>query len=239
MSYKPSQIRKRVIGNTGTRSPTDKELKRLLYWSREGRNPERNELILFMQLNSFRITETATVPLQCLMWPSGLWRDEVIIPARLCKNNKANHILFVNKRLRKAADNYVEIRLKRKHMITNDREYRGLNPNAPLVLAEGGKRFSLKKKIRTNQAGETVHYWAADSLQEAFSNCCRNAGLGGSIASHSGRKAMASRLVKSKHTSQEDIIAVLLRHNDVCTIYHYVEESTGTMRVLSSINESL
>ena len=239
MSYKPSQIRKRVIGNTGTRSPTDKELKRLLYWSREGRNPERNELILFMQLNGFRITETATVPLKSLMWASGLWRDEVIIPAKLCKNNKANHILFVNKRLRKAADSYVEARLKRKHMITNNSEYCGLNPDAPLVLAEGGRRYSLKIKRRINIDGECVDYWAADTLQEAFSNWCRNAGLGGDLSSHCGRKAYSSRLAKNKHTSQEDIIAVLLRHNDVGTIYHYVEESTGTMRVLTSINESL
>lgn len=142
MTYKKSQIRKRVIGNTGTRAPTDKELKRLLYWSREGRPPERNELIIFMQLNGFRITETATIPVKCLMWASGLWRDEIIIPAKLCKNNKANHTLFVNKRLRKAADSYIETRLKRKHMITSDKtSYRSLNPNSPLVFAEGGKRY--------------------------------------------------------------------------------------------------
>ena len=104
MTYKPSQIRDRVLGNNGARTATDKELKRLLYWAREGRNPERNELIVFMQLNSFRISETAQIPLHIFMWPSGLWRDEIIIPAKLCKNNKANHMLFINKRLRKSAD---------------------------------------------------------------------------------------------------------------------------------------
>jgi len=88
MTYKPSQIRKRVIGNNGTRAPTDKELKRLIYWAREGRNPERNELIVFIQINGFRITETATITVDCVMWPSGIWRDEIIIPAKLCKNNK-------------------------------------------------------------------------------------------------------------------------------------------------------
>ncbi len=66
-TYKPSQIRRRVIGNSGTRSPTDKELKRILYWAKEGGNPERNELIVMMQLNGFRITETATITVDCVM----------------------------------------------------------------------------------------------------------------------------------------------------------------------------
>jgi hypothetical protein len=240
MTYKKSQIRKRVIGNTGTRAPTDKELKRIIYWAKEGRNPERNELIVFMQLNGFRITETATVNVEMLMWPSGLWRDEIIIPAKLCKNTKANHMLFVNKRLRKAANEYVEARLKRKHMITTDvKQYRGLKPDAPLVLAEGGKRYSLKIKRRTNIDGKSVDYWAADTLQEAFSTWCKNAGLGGELSSHCGRKALGSRLAKNKHTSQEDIIAVLLRHNEVGTIYHYVEESTGVTRTIINLYENL
>jgi len=54
------------------------------------------------------------------MWPSRLWRAEIMIPAKLCKNNKANH------------------------MVTGNEEYRGLKLKAPLVLSEGGKRYSLK-----------------------------------------------------------------------------------------------
>ena len=76
MTYNKSKVQNRVIGSSGTRAPTDKELKRIIYWAKEGRNPERNELIVFMQLCGFRITETATVTVECLMWPSGLWRDE-------------------------------------------------------------------------------------------------------------------------------------------------------------------
>ena len=174
------------------------------------------------------------------MWPSELWRDEIIIPAKLCKNNKANHALFVNRRLKKAADQYVEVRLKRKHMITNDKNsYRGLNPEAPLVLAEGGKRYSLKVKRRTSVEGKVVDYWAADTLQEAFTIWCKNGGLGGELSSHCGRKALGSRLAKNKHTSQEDIIATLLRHNDNETIYHYVEESTGVTRAFLNLYENL
>ncbi|MFT6988714.1 MAG: hypothetical protein ACJASL_000679 [Paraglaciecola sp.] len=70
--------------------------------------------------------------------------------------------------------------------------------------------------------GETVNYWAADTLQEAFTNWCKLTGLGGELSSHCGHKAFGSRLAKSKHTSQEDIIATILRHNDNSTIYHYV-----------------
>lgn len=239
MTYNASKVRQRVIGSSGTRAPTDKELKRILYWAKEGRNPERNELIVFMQLCGFRITETATVPVECLMWPSGLWRDEIIIPAKLCKNNKANHMLFVNKRLKKAANAYVDARLKRKHMVTGEEEYRGLNPKAPLVLAEAGKRYSLKVKRRTNKDGEVIEYWAADTLQEAFTSWCKSTGLDGELSSHCGRKAFGSRLAKNKHTSQEDIIATLLRHNDNETIYNYVEESTGVLRVLNNMYENI
>ena len=76
-------------------------------------------------------------------------------------------------------------------------------------------------------------------LQEAFSVWCKNAGLGGELSSHCGRKSLASRLAKNKHTSQEDIIATLLRHNDNSTIYSYIQESTSTMKVLTSMFESL
>ena len=99
------------------------------------------------------------------MWPSGFRRDEIIIHAKLCKNNKANHTLFVNKRLRKVADRYVEARLKRKHLISGDLSlWRGLKSDAPLILAEGGKRYSLKIKPRINNKGELIQYWAADTL---------------------------------------------------------------------------
>ncbi|WP_351076536.1 hypothetical protein [Shewanella sp. CAL98-MNA-CIBAN-0140] len=125
-------------------------------------------------------------------------------------------------------------------MITSDKtSYRGLNPDSPLVLAEGGKRYSLKVKRRIIVDGVTVDYWAADTLQEAFTIWCKNAGLGGVLSSHCGRKALCSRLAKNKHTSQEDIIATLLRHNDNETIYHYVEESTGVTRTLMSLYENL
>jgi hypothetical protein len=169
--------------------------KRIIYWAKEERNPERNELIVFMQLNGFRITETATIHVKCLMWPSGLCRDEIIIPAKFCKNNKANHALFVNRRLKTAADQYVEVRLKRKHMITNDKNsYRGLNPESSLVLAEGDKRYSLKVKRRTSVEGKVVDYWIADTLQEAFTIWCNNAGLGGELSSHWTKDASATGL---------------------------------------------
>jgi len=54
-----------------------------------------------------------------------------------------------------------------------------------------------------------------------------------------GRKAFGSRLAKNKHTSQEDIIATLLRHNDNETNYNYVEESTGVIRVLNDMYANL
>ncbi len=107
------------------------------------------------------------------------------------------------------------------------------------MLAEGGKRYSLKVKRRVNIDGDTVEYRAADTLQEAFSTWCKSAGLGGELSSHCVRKALGSRLAKNKHTSQEDIISTILRHSDNSTIYHYVQESTGTMRVLTSLYENL
>ena len=240
MTYKPVQVRNRVLGSAGRRAPTDKELKRILFWARESRNAERNELIFFMQLIGFRITETAMVTVDRVMWKSGQWRDEILLPAKMCKNNKANHVLFVNKRLRKAGDQYVKIRINKNHRTTGKLdEWRGLAPNSKLILAEGGRPFSLKSKPRVNDAGETVIYWAADSLQETFSEWCECAGLKGELSSHCGRKAFSSRLAKNKTTSQEDIIATLLRHNETDSIYNYVEESADISNSISKIYENL
>lgn len=60
-----------------------------------------------------------------------------------------------------------------------------------------------------------------------------------SFKSLSHLEQVFGRLAKSKHTNQEGIIARLLRHNDNDTIYHYVEESTGTMRALTSVYKNL
>jgi hypothetical protein len=46
--------------------------------------------------------------------------------------------------------------------------------------------------------GETVNYWAADTLQEAFTNWCKLTGLGGELSSHCGHKAFGSLLAKRK-----------------------------------------
>lgn len=215
-----------MLDEIGSAAPTDNQLKSLLFWCREGRNGIRNEAILFLQLVGFRISETARVTVENMMWPSGLWRDIIQLPAAICKNGTANQIVFVNKRARTAADNWASYRLKKKLRIDRKSKlFRGLQPHSEFVLAEGGRSFSLKKKYRTLTNGEPVEYWAADTLQNLFASWCNNAGFGDQISSHCGRKALASRLAKNPITGREDIISVLIRHADEEMIFKYVKES--------------
>lgn len=239
MKMSKAKLRERVFGNSGVRNPTDNELKRLLYWAREGRNPDRNEAIFFMLLVGFRVSEVARVTVDMLMWPSGEWRDIVQLPSDMAKNNHANQILFVTKRMREALDQYVERRItKRQRCTDKPDEYRGLQGNSQFILSETGKGYSLKRKARKNVNDEEVEYWTADTLQAEVTKWCEKAGLS-ELSSHFGRKAFASRLAKNKATSSEEIIATLLRHDNQEQIYTYVDESEKVYSNLAEFYKKL
>lgn len=223
----------------GCTAPSDRELRRILFHATKRRNVERNALIFFMQINGFRISETAQVQVKDLMWPCGEWKVYSTLPAKICKNGKPNKIFFINERLREAADTYVDFRIKKRIKLTRNSEFRGLIPHLPLVLAEGHKPFSLKKKIRYSVDGEELIYWSADTLQDRWTDWIKEAELSSRYSSHCGRKANITRYAWHPETSEPTTLAILARHSDNEMPHKYIKESGKAQSVLCDMLDRL
>jgi len=149
---------------------TPKQLKRLLFVAGETRNPERNQLIVWLLFASgFRITEVAAIEIKDVLWKSGKLKNNVIIPAEYCKNNKAGHVFFYHKKLLAALDQYIQYCVENRLMMDDNDDYHGLRKDSKLILSENKRPYSLKQKIRVNIKKEEKFYWACDTLQTMVS----------------------------------------------------------------------
>lgn len=226
---RPRSIRR--LGDKRTKKApvvTPKQFKRLLFVARQTRNPERNELIVWLLFGAgFRISEVAQIEPPVVLWKSGEIRETGIIPAKYCKNNKAGHVFFYNRGLRKAIQNYIELRVEKRQMVVDADEYCGLKKDSALILSENKRPYSLKKKVRTNKDGEKVEYWACDTLQDMVAKWGSEAGIKG-FTSHSGRRTMATRLARTGH--DEEVIAMFMRHESDNQPYEYIDADYAGLR---------
>jgi hypothetical protein len=60
---------------------------------------------------SFRVTEVACIRIKDILWLNGSIREEVRIPAKYTKTSTAGHVYFYNKKLIKAIDTYLSVRI--------------------------------------------------------------------------------------------------------------------------------
>lgn len=199
-----------------------KQLKRLLYVAGDTRNPERNQLIVWLLFAAgFRISEVAVIEIKDVVWRSGKLRNKVIIPAKYCKNNKAGHVYFYHNKLLAALDKYLEVRTSKKLMVSEAKdEYRGLRKDSKVIITENRRPYSLKPKKRINKDGKTVIYQACDTLQDMVSKWGRDAGIVG-FTSHSGRRTMATRV--ARRGGDERLLCTLLRHETDDMPYEYID----------------
>jgi integrase len=87
-------------------------LKRLLYVAGDTRNPARNQLIVWLLFGAgFRITEVTAIEIKDVIWKSWKLKNNVIIPAKYCKNNKAGHVFFYHNKLLAALERYIQSRV--------------------------------------------------------------------------------------------------------------------------------
>lgn len=155
-----------------------KQLKRLLYVAGDTRNPERNQLIVWLLFGAgFRITEVAAIEIKDVLWKSGKLKNNVIIPAKYCKNNKAGHVFFYHKKLLAALERYIKLRVDCRLMMGDSDDYRGLKKDSKVVLSENKREYSLKKKIRIDKDDNEKIYFACDTLQTMVTKWGREAGI--------------------------------------------------------------
>ena len=176
---RPRVIR-RLSDNRKKKAPvvTPAQLKRLLFVASQTRNPERNELIVWLLFGAgFRISEVAQIEPTTVLFKDGSIRETGLIPSKYCKNNKAGHVFFYNRKLRAALASYIEFRVYKRLMVVDSKDYRGLKKDAALILSENKRPYSLKKKVRKNKDNIEVVYWACDTLQAMVTKWGLEAGI--------------------------------------------------------------
>ena len=213
---------------------TAKQLKRLLFVAGETRNPERNQLIVWLLFAAgLRITEVAVIEIKDVLWKSGKLREQVVIPAKYCKNGRAGHVFFYHRKLQAALERYIQYRVDNRLMINDEAGYRGLRKNSKLILSENRRPYSLKRKEYTSQDGETEVYWVCDTLQAAVSKWGRAAGIEG-FTTHSGRRTIATRVARAG--GDDRLLCALLRHETDDQPYEYIDaDISGIRRTLESM----
>lgn len=89
-----------------------------------------------------------------------------------------------------------------------------------LIVTWKGAKYELTEKMVRNQAGEEVYYRVAASLQAYVTTLYAAAGIKGG-SSHSGRRTLASTLVRDGHSI--DTVQTLLGHKDMDVTACYID----------------
>ncbi|MGR6872846.1 tyrosine-type recombinase/integrase [Pseudomonas sp. HK3] len=232
---RPRLIR-RLSDNRKKKAPvlTPRELKRLLFVATQTRNPERNVLIVWLLFAAgFRISEVAGIEIKDVLWKSGKLKNDVIIPAKYCKNNKAGHVFFYHKKLLNALEQYIKYRVVRRLIMDDNPHYRGLKKDSKVILSENKRAYALKQKKRVSSNGEEKIYWACDTLQTMVTKWGREAGIKG-FSTHSGRRTLATRSARLGASEVE--LCVLLRHETDDMPYEYTDaDIMGIKRTLETL----
>ena len=189
------------------------------------RHPERDALILLLGIScGVRITEIARLEVADVLMPSGMIRSEVSLRSAITKGSRQRCIYLTHSETLAALERYLAYRVERRlGMVLNGKAYRRPVPANRLILTHKGTRFELSLKRRINESGETVEYWAADSLQNYVTKLYRDAGLRRGYSSHSGRRTFANRLISQSESLET--LQTLLGHSELDHVIPYVDES--------------
>lgn len=207
---------------------TPKQLKRLLYVAGDTRNPERNQLIVWLLFAAgFRITEVAAIEIKDVLWKSGKLKNNVIIPAKYCKNNKAGHVFFYHNKLLSALERYMQLRITNRLMMSDTGEYMGLKKDSKVILSENKRPYSLKQKKRIDKDGKEKIYLACDTLQTMVTKWGRDAGIE-KFTTHSGRRTLATRV--ARRGADDRLLCMLLRHESDDMPYEYIDADISGIR---------
>lgn len=204
------------------------EIRHLLRVTRAtSRHPERDVLILLLGLAvGMRISEIACLEVRDVMLPSGTLRTEVSLNET--KGNVHRLAYLTNPKVIQALDEYLLWRKsKRFGCSLSDAKYRGLMPSTKLIVTWKGAKYELTEKMVRNQAGEEIYYRVAASLQAYVTTLYAAAGIKGG-SSHSGRRTLASTLVREGHSI--DTVRTLLGHKDLDVTACYIDVDSIKLR---------
>lgn len=168
-----------------------------------------------------RVSEVAQIDVKTLLYPSGKIREEIFLPAKICKMLKPRTIWFTNTKGREAIQAVIDYRIKRKWGLSlNDERYQGLMPDSKLLYNNRGRSYALSDKKRTMVDGSINIYKACDALQDLLTKVYKRCGLH-DASSHSGRKSLATNA--AERGVPLEVIAIALGHDDLEMTLKYID----------------
>ncbi|MGA7816695.1 tyrosine-type recombinase/integrase [Caballeronia sp.] len=140
--------------------------------------------------------------------------------AVITKGCRQRCIYLASPKLIAAIERYIQHRRANDHGTNLGRtDYHGLHANLPLILSRRGYPYSLSKKSRVGESGESTDYWAADSLQAYVTALYRASSSNGT--SHSGRRTFATRALANGASIKQ--VQFLLGHGDIDQTSRYFD----------------
>jgi len=171
---------------------------------------------------ALRVSEIARLQVKSVLYPSGDIKNEIHLPASICKGLKSRTIWLTNKTSRKIIQEWIDFRVNRRWgTMPFDENYQSLNPNSILLFNNRGKPYALTEKNRTLIDGSIKSYRASDALEHGIRDIYKKAGLH-MASSHSGRKSMVTNSILKQGRTLEQL-AQILGHDDAQTTLDYVD----------------
>jgi len=195
---------------------------------------EGKRCALVLSHAAMRVSEVARLQTKTVLYPSGAIREEIHLPAAICKGLKPRTIWLTNKLTRQIIQEWIDYRIKRRWgTMPNDDSYQTLNPDSKLLFNNRGRPYALTEKTRVLMDGTVKSYRASDALEHSIREIYKKSGLK-DASSHSGRKSMVTNsIIRQGRTL--DQMARILGHDDPQTTLDYVDISMD--RLIEMFNE--
>lgn len=201
-------------------SLSPKQIKRVIATCQLMQHGQAKACAIALSHAALRVSEIARLDVQTVLYPSGSIREEINLPAKICKRLKPRTIWLTNSLTRKIVQQWIDYRLIRAWGTTgNPAQYQGLNPNSTFLLNNRGRGYSLQPKPRRLESGKIKEYWCCDALEQAIRMIYKRCGLS-SCSSHTGRKSMVTNSVLSGVSLEQ--MARVLGHDDASVTVDYV-----------------
>lgn len=183
---------------------------------------ESKRCALALSHAAMRVSEIALLQTKTIVNPSGQIKEEIHLPAAICKALKPRTIWITNKVIREILQEWIDFRInKRWGTDFNSNECQGLIGESRFLFNNRARPYSMTEKNRVMSDGSTKSYRACDALESIIRTIYKRAGIH-QASSHSGRKSLVTNAILNQGRTLEQM-ARILGHSSPETTIHYVD----------------
>ncbi|SGZ01847.1 Integrase family protein [Moritella viscosa] len=195
--------------------------------------PESKRAVIALSHCAIRISEIGQLTVKTVLFPSGKIKDEIFLPASICKNLRPR-TAWLSGKTKKIIQEWIDHRKSKKWgVMPNSFEFQQLNPNSKLIFSCRGYSYSIQDKKRIMKDGTIKIYKACDSLELVVRAIYKKCGLS-SASSHSGRRSLVTNAALSG--VDLEYLSMILGHRSIETTIIYVEISKTRLKEMYKLD---